>query len=181
MQYGALVMVIVGVLVGTAFRNSRAESTTITIPDQGWTLSFDSPSLEHFSGDAKGKDFVFNAADEGGFSLSIYVEEPKNAKTGHEACFDYYWPLAKRNPLIDAKSATIEKSDHFVKVSYNVTVSDGGEKTTVRNVNYYFAFQGRWVDVHVSRYLSGDDDAKLFDTFERSLTYKIAEAKEPGE
>ncbi len=147
-----------------------AEPFTVTIPGQGWTIVFESPSLQNFKGQSNDKAFQFQANGEGGLNLSIFVEDPSNKDAGHAACADYYWPLAKRNPMIDQDSVKTTKLDNFVKVTYNVKA---GAKTAA-NVNYYFAFQGKWIDVHISRFPSSEDDAKILAAFEKSLIYKAA-------
>jgi len=145
-----------------------AEPFTVTVPGQGWTISFESPSLQNYKGQSNEKAFQFQSLGMG-FSLSIFVEDPNNAQPGHAACADYYWPLAKRNPLIVQESVKTTKMDNFVKVTYNAKAGD----KTVPNVNYYFAFQGKWIDVHVSRFPSAADDAEVFARFEKTLAYKL--------
>jgi hypothetical protein len=124
-----------------------------------------------FLGQSNGKDFSFRATSgESGFNLSLFVEEPKKKNQAtHEACFNHYWPLAKQNPLIEEDSVKTEKTDNYVKVSYDLTV---GKDETSPHVNYYFVFKDRWIDVHVSRFPSAADDKEIFAAFEKSLTYK---------
>ena len=40
------------------------------------------------------------------------------------------------------------------------------------NVNYYFAFKGRWIDVHISKLPRGRDDEQIFAAFEKNLSYQ---------
>jgi hypothetical protein len=145
------------------------EPYTITIPGQGWTIAFESPPLREFQGESKGNTFVFQATERKAFNLSLFVEEPKNEEKGHEACFNYYWPKAKRNPMIDQASAKVEKTDKFVKMTYRIKA----DEVSALNVNYYFAFQGRWIDVHVSRYPAAADDEQRLAAFEKSLVYEV--------
>lgn len=150
-----------------------AEPFTVTVPGQGWTIAFESPALQNYKGQSNDKAFQFQAMSEAGFNLSIFVEEAGAKEGGHAACADKYWPLAKRNPMIDQDSAKKTTTENFVKVAYNIKAGEGANAKIVANVNYYFAFQGKWIDVHVSRYPSAADDAEILANFEKSLTYKI--------
>src|SRR3954470_3055413 len=85
--------------------NASAEPDTVTIPGKGWTVSFDAPPFKAFRGQTQGEDFVFEAnTGKTGFNLSLFVEKPKNKEEGNDAVYNTYWPMAKRNPLIDQKS-----------------------------------------------------------------------------
>ena len=76
--------------------------------------------------------------------------------------------------MIDQDSVKVEKSEKFVKVTYKVTAGD----TSGINVNYYFAFQDHWIDLHISRFPPGPDDAEKFAAFEKSLVYEKIKAKD---
>jgi len=158
-----------------------AEPFNLTIPGQGWFIAFESPSLSNFVGQTNGKSSQFRAIGETGFNVTIYVEEPKGKSESHESCFNYYWPLAKRNPTIDQPSVKVMKTDRFVKVSYVSKVAEGNKETATSNVNYYFRFKGRWVDVHVSRYPPRKDDDEVLAAFEKSISYRTSksESKSP--
>jgi hypothetical protein len=156
--------------LATTFEVAAAdEPFTLTIPTQGWTIAFASPPLRDYQGEAKDKSFVFRATEEKNFNLSVFVEQPKNKDATHEACFNYYWPLAKRNPMIDQGSVKVEKGEKFVKVTYLIKAGPA----TASNANFYFAFQGRWIDVHASYYPSAADDEQKLAAFEKSLSYEV--------
>jgi hypothetical protein len=42
----------------------------------------------------------------------------------------------------------------------------------MNNINYYFAFRGKWIDVHVSVIQPTPADAAILDAFEASLDYR---------
>ena len=65
--------------------------------------------------------------------------------------------------MIDAESIKTETKGNFVKVSYTTL--------GIPNANYYFAFKGNWVDVHVSKTRSTKGDEKGFADFEEILSY----------
>lgn len=156
-------------IAATQLATRADEPFTLTIPGQGWTVDFESPPLKQFQGESKGKTFVFRATEEKAFNLSLFVEEPKNSETGHEACFNYYWPRSKRNPMIDQKSVKIEKTPKYVKVTYQILAGD----SNAANANFYFAFQGRWIDLHVSRYPAAAGDDEKLAAFEKSIAYEV--------
>ena len=149
------------------------ELYTLTIPGQGWSVAFAAPPLLEFQGQSNGKSFVYQAADRKAFNLSLFVEEPKNSQTGHEACFNYYWPKSKRNPMIDQATVKIEKMPKFVKVMYRIKA----EESTALNANYYFAFHDRWIDLHVSLFPPAPDNEQKLAAFEKSIVYEITKDK----
>jgi hypothetical protein len=106
---------------------------------------------------------VCRSATGTGFNLSLFVEKPAGAGTQHGDVFDHYWALSKRNPLIEEDSIKVERNQKFVKVSYRIG--------PMPNVNYYFAYKGRWVDLHISKLPFAKDDEKLFASFDQLLAY----------
>ena len=146
-----------------------AEPFVITVPGEGWTITLDVPPLTTTMGEVKGKNFKFEGRTDDGFNLSVFVEQAKGKADSHEAVYNYYWPLAKRNPLIDQQSVQTAKGDKGVKVTY---VCQAGNDT-MPNVNYYFAFKGRWVDVHVSKLPVANGDERIFEAFGNGLSYQV--------
>jgi hypothetical protein len=152
------------------------EPFVLTIPAAGWQIQLEAPPLEDFAGQTTGKNFAFQAAGNGGFNVSVFVEMPRSDRQGHEACYEHYWPLAKRNPLIDQGSVKVSKSEKHVKVEYIIKPPGTANGRENRHVNYYFAHQGRWVDVHASQSPSRDEEGKLFDVFDRGLSLAPSKA-----
>ena len=146
------------------------EPTFVAVPGEGWLVEFSSPPLARYAGTRKGENFEFRAAGDGGFNLSIFVEAPEGPGKEHQDCYKHYWPLAKRNPMIDQKSVKVTKADDYVKVAYEIVVGEGDDALRAENVNYYFAHEGRWVDVHVSLFPPSDRDAEILRQFEQSLS-----------
>ena len=46
-----------------------------------------------------------------------------------------------------------------------------GQPIRQRHVHYYFAFRGKWVDVHISIIVPSKEDEEIFAAFDRSLRY----------
>ena len=155
---------------------AQTEPFVVTVPGRGWQIHLQAPPLNKFAGHIQGDSFVFQAAGAGGFNVSAFVEEPSSNRSGHEACFEHYWPMAKRNPIIDQTSVKIVKSKKYVKVSYLVNPPGQASGKTNRHVNYYFSHEGRWVDVHASQSPARDEEAKSFEDFESGLSYGPAKS-----
>ena len=77
--------------------------------------------------------------------------------------YQFYWPRASRNPLIDPQSIRMERKEKFAKVTYTTV--------DMPNVNYYFAYGGRWVDVHISNLANAKAADQIFADFESQLSY----------
>lgn len=104
--------------------------------------------------------------------MSFFVEERKGKAHGHQACTDYYWPLAKRNPMIDQSTVEMKKEKTFVMVSYRIRGGQVGNKFDVPNINLFFEYKGKWIDLHISKFPFKDSDQKLLDAFVKSLKYE---------
>lgn len=173
------------------------ERFVLTLPGQGWSLSFEAPPLTNLSGQTTRSGFQFRGTWPGGFNVSVTSEKAEGGGTRHDDSFDHYWPTAQRGPILDPSTVKVDKtSGRYVKVSYRtktpafrmgggfgppgagsgqiVAGQAGASSTpaTTPHVNYYFTVNGRWVDVHVSRTPSGPDDQEQLARFERSLNYR---------
>jgi hypothetical protein len=147
------------------------EKVEVKIPGEGWGISFDAPSLSDKEDSSRSGAYAFRG-NAGRFNLSLFVEEPGSTGDSHQACYEFYWPQASRNPLI-AKD-TVSKSDtpKFVSVRYDIVTEYAGRPIRMNNINYYFAFRGKWIDVHVSVIQPTPADAAILDAFEASLDYR---------
>ncbi len=74
--------------------------------------------------------------------------------------------------MIDQDSVKVVKGDDYIQVAYEIVVGEGDKSLRVRNVNYYFAYKGRWTDVHVSLFPPKDSDEGLLQQFGESLKYQ---------
>jgi hypothetical protein len=129
----------------------------IEIPNQGWKITVLNPGLRVLDKQSSADQFVYRAFGRDNFEISIFVEKPSGKGAENTDVFNYYWPKASRNPLIDEKSVKTETKEKFVKVSYT--------SLDIPNANYYFAFKDRWIDVHIS------GNRKWFADFEAQLSY----------
>jgi hypothetical protein len=153
----------------------KAEPVTLAIPGEGWNLSFDAPPIIWTECDKASSGVRYLGSSENGFNVSFFVEEPKSASRGNKTCADYYWSLGKKNPAIDQSTVEIEETKDFVKVSYRIRTKLEGRVIDMPNINLYFEYQGKWVDVHISKLPFEDSDQRILDAFVESLKCKMTE------
>lgn len=144
---------------------SYADTVSIPIPNQEWKISFDAPPLARKQERQAGPNYVYQASSDK-FNLSIFVE-PQANPGGSKECYEFYWPKASRNPLINKLTIKVSNTDTFYRVEYDIA----GETLTQRNVNYYFMFEGKWVDVHISITNPKKEDDAVIADFDKGLSY----------
>lgn len=145
--------------------------TDIPIPGEGWSIEVESPALSEKKESREDGNYVFNAGSER-FNLSLFVEQPQGAGKTHEDCYGFYWPQASRNPRIVKVSVVASHSDKYYRVQYDTITEFAGRQVKQKNVNYYFAFQGKWVDVHISITDPTVKDEPVIAAFDKSLSYR---------
>ncbi|HEY6093656.1 MAG TPA: hypothetical protein VIU93_01765 [Gallionellaceae bacterium] len=126
------------------------EAGAFQVPNSKLILYIDLPKLrkERDGGDINGGySFEGNAEQ---FHVTFFVEPPQGKAATNKDVYQYYWPLASRNPDIDKSTVKMSETDRYVKVEYFYRRIWGGQKISVKNVNYYALVQDRWIDVHVS-------------------------------
>jgi hypothetical protein len=148
-------------------RSDRAslKNVVLDIPGQGWSIIIPDAGQVEIDRQSSVQQFVYQATSRQGLNVSIWVETPDGVGSHHEDVFNYYWPKASRNPLIDPRTVKVDKSsDKYVKVTYLAL--------SAPNVNFFFSYKGKWVDVHVSQtpLRSGEEKAVLAQ-FEQNLSY----------
>lgn len=150
----------------------RAWAAEIVIPviSQGWQISFEGPTLMKESPSYEGGGFQYKA-NAGRFNISVFVEKPAKPMGSNQDCYSHYWPMASRNPMIVAPSVKHTSSKTFERVQYTATGEFQGAKFTQANVNYFFAYKGKWMDVHVSVIEPNDGDAQLLQQLDNTFAY----------
>jgi hypothetical protein len=149
--------------------SAPAEVVTLPIPNEGWHITFDAPHFES-SEDSKAPVGYAFRANAGRFNLSAFIEKPNGGPSNKE-CYQFYWRDASRNPMIVKSSVAVAETPKFVRVQYDIETTFQGQKIHQRNVNYYFAYHGRWVDVHISIIEPAASDQAIFDRFDSGLSY----------
>ena len=163
-------VIIIILLMGcpaTAF----SEFVTIDIPEAGWGITFDAPTLSKPEDSRRGSDYAFRALSDR-FNISIFVEEPTAIGNTHTDSYNFYWSKVSPNPNIDIPSIATTETPEYVRVQYLSTLNFQGEPFRQKHVNYYFAFGGKWVDVHISIINATSSDESILKTFDQSLSYR---------
>lgn len=145
--------------------------TAIPIPGEGWAIEIESPVLADQKESCENNNYVFSASSER-FNLSLFVEQPQGAGKAHKDCYGFYWPQASRNPGIVKVSVATSHSDKYYRVQYDTITEFAGRQVKQKNVNYYFAFQGKWVDVHISITDPTVKDEPVIAAFDKGLSYR---------
>ena len=141
------------------------EYVIIPIPNQRWNIGFINLGFSNWDKkrDANNQYIVHGLPGPAGFDLVLFVSAPANNLAGNDAVYNFYWSNMAHDSLIDPQSVKFERKDKFVKVSYSAQ----GQP----NVNYFFACEGNWVDLHLAKSSLEPGDDKLFARFDSSLSY----------
>ena len=136
----------------------------IPIPNQNWKITIADLGFHNWAKQVDNNQLVLRGqTGPDGFILILFVQNPANTLPGNDPVYNFYWLNMGHNSLIDAQSVKVERRDSFIKVSYTVH----GQP----NVNYFFAYQGKWVDVHLLKPSLEPGDKKLFTVFDNALSY----------
>jgi len=149
---------------------SLAAEEKVIIPNEDWFISFDSPPLLQKQESRIEKGYAFRAKS-GRFNISLYVEKPQGHGATNKDCFEFYWPKASRAPSIPINTIKVSETSKYVRGQYDVVMEYQGKTIRHRNVNYYFVFNDKWVDVHISIIAPTEKDDAIFAVFDRSLSY----------
>jgi hypothetical protein len=76
-------------------------------------------------------NFAFRA-NSGLFNISLFVEKPGRSGATHQDCYQFYWPDASRNPMIEKKSIVVKETDKYVRVEYDIVADAQGNRTLRR-------------------------------------------------
>ncbi len=150
---------------------NRLVAKEIAIPDANWIIEFESPDLGKMQESRSGKDFAVRAGA-GRFNLSVFVGQPQGDGKSHEECYKFYWAQLSRKPQIAKETITASAHDKYHRVQYDAVFKLGDDTFKQRNVNYFFIYENRWGNVHISILEPTDEDAKVIAAFDQSLQYK---------
>ena len=151
---------------------SFAELMTLAIPDQGWGISFDAPTLRPVR-EADSNDHYMYSGNANNFAVSLYVDTPMcSGGESHEDVANCFWPKASKDSLINQASVVKNCNRQYCKISYDLenTFQDAAIKQ--KHILFLFAYQGRWANLHVSVSNPNTNDLKLLEKFETSVSYQ---------
>lgn len=167
-----------GVLSKAAYSTkSKFVRNSFPVPKEAWGIEFEGPQLKVIKERTTEGGYAV-LASAGPMNVSIHVEKPRGDATSHQACYEFYWPKAKRNPLIDQPSAKVTSTKDFHRVQYVISPDPAGE-IRMTHVNYFLAHGGRWIDVHVSFAEPLPTEAETLSKIDKSL--RVAESEKSGE
>ncbi len=159
-------LIVVLLFSGVAF----AGEVKVNIPEAGWSITFDSPPLSEMKESRREGEYAFKA-NSGRFNISFFVEKPHGTGSGNRDCYNFYWPQASRNPMIAKDSIVTSETSRYVRVQYDMFVDFQGKRIQHRNINYYFVYRDKWIDVHISIIDPRQEDEAIFGSFDKSLDY----------
>jgi hypothetical protein len=145
-------------------QNGPLPLLSIPIPNQNWKLTIANLGFSDWNKEQDNNQFKLRGLPgPSGFNIVLLVEPPANNLPGNDPAYNFYWSNMAHDSAIDAQSVKVEKRDKFTKVSYTAQ----GQP----NVNYFFAYQGQWVDIHLAKGSSDPGDQKAFTEFDNDLAY----------
>lgn len=151
---------------------SVAEITTLTIPDQGWAITFDAPPLRPVR-EADSNDHYMYYGNANFFSVVINVDTPAcDGGDSHENVLNCFWPKASKEPLINQASVQKSCNSNYCKLSYELENSFQDKSIKQRHVYFLFAYRNKWNNVHISFVNPTEVDLKVLEKFEQSISYK---------
>jgi len=152
-----------------------AESRTLPVPDQDWSLTFDTPPLvERSSPDPAMHPLFLGGA--GRLNVSAFAEAPRcPGPDTPDSVLTCFLASHKSNPTVDWSSTKTERLDaDRVLFTWAARIPYNGRVYRQANANVLFARKGRWVDVHLSYIEPTDDDVEQLARMAR--TVKAADA-----
>lgn len=155
-----------------------ADEKEFVIPDEGWRVVVDAPFMDRVEETRRGTDFRFKG-NGGMFNLSLFVERPQSDAGGHKECYEFYWHHGRKDPQIDWNSVRVSSDPRYYRVELMVVFSFKGKNFKQKHVHYYFVFNRRWMDLHISILEPKPADEEVFRRFDRGLRYESVAAGRP--
>jgi hypothetical protein len=145
----------------------------LPIPNQGWQISFATPPLIKLRENDTPTQYMYHA-NSARFNLSFFVETPRcaNATTNEDA---YKCYQAMRDPSKESlkrQEETRQSHASYYRSSYKYSETVQGRSFEQLHINYYFVFQGKWMDLHISMVNPTKEDLDFLSEFEKSLRYE---------
>ena len=137
-----------------------SESTYVTIPGEGWSLSLDTPPMTATKSQAEGRLLRYTGSSiTTGVTLSVNTEI--EASGSHKECFDFYWGKAQKNPMLMKETINTFKNS---KAMYATHYSEGeyrGQPFKTANGHAFFVNNGVCIDLHVSHWPREKESDKI--------------------
>lgn len=140
-----------------------AEDLVIPVSGQSWALEFDAPPLTRITEGVDTPGHVYTGTG-GKLTVSLHVYDPDcEGGDSNESLAAYFDPKIRRNPYL--VPGTLKRRDARnpaggVEFAYLIEAEVGGRKILAFNMNYVFAHEKKWADLHVSVVQFEDEDFK---------------------
>jgi len=127
-----------------------ADPVVIEVPGEKWRLKFDGPAFAQIEVPKTTRGHVYTG-NAGRFNLSLHVEAPY-CEGGDSArnLFKCFAGRLQSNPYLVIDTMKVRSAADGVQVTYVVEAPLGGKKVAAFNLNYLFARDGKWADLHIS-------------------------------
>lgn len=127
-----------------------ADPVVIDVPGEKWRLKFDGPAFTRLDVPTTTQGHVYTG-NAGRFNLSLHVEEPY-CEGGDSArnLFKCFAGRLQSNKYLLIDTLKVRSAADGVQVTYVVEAPFGGKKVAAFNLNYLFARDGKWADLHIS-------------------------------
>ena len=155
--------------IGTSIAYSQS---SFQIPSENWSLEID---LEGFEVQQQGTSpdgtmlQVAAINKKENINLSIFIEKV-DSDGDKLACRDYYWSKAEKSPLAK-ENLTKYETDELAIVEHD-TKKFKGQTVNFHSLNAYLAYNGYWMDVHISKIDYAKKDKSLFEKVWKSISIK---------
>ena len=127
---------------------ARADELTIPLPAEKWSLKLDAPAMQ--KAPVAGDDAVY-AGTAGKWNVSLHVGPPLCAGgDGNENMYKCFGAKMQQMPYIVNGSIRANETPRGVQVAYLMELPLGERKVRAFNINYLFAKNGKWADLHIS-------------------------------
>lgn len=151
---------------------SMAEITTLTIPDQGWGVTFDAPPLRPVR-EADSNDHYMYYGNANLFTVALYVDTPAcDGADTHENVLTCFWSKTGKEPLINQASVQKSCNSQYCKLSYDLENSFQGKSITQKHWHFLFAYRNKWANLHVFVANPSAQDLGTLEKFEQSFHYQ---------
>lgn len=165
-----LLVFLAAVALATVASVAQGDVVTLNIPDTDWHIRFDAPKLVEKYEVKRPNKYVFSAKA-GSFNISTLVEAPRGEGNRHEDCYKFYWPRTERSPMIAKSTVSATNNSKYYRVEYDTIVQFRHDRMRQHNIDYYFAVNGKWANVHISIMAPTPADDAVIKAFDQSLSY----------
>jgi hypothetical protein len=158
--------------VGLFPLQSLAEMTSMPIPDQGWAITFDAPPLRHVR-EADSNDHYMYHGNANNFAVTLYVDTPMcNGGESHEDVMHCVWAKESKDALINQASVKKSCNARYCKISYDLENTFQEVAIKQKHMLFLFAYNNRWTNLHAAVTNPKENDLKLLEKFEASVSYQ---------